>query len=109
MVKAYLALALSIAFEVLATANVQLSAQFTRLGPTLIMAGGYLAALYFMSIALAALPIALVYATWSGVGIVAITLIGRLTFGQVLTTPALLGIGLIVAGVVLVNGFGTRG
>ena len=106
--KAYLALALSIAFEVLATANVQLSAQFTRLGPTLTMAGGYLLALYFMSLALASLPIALVYATWSGVGIVAITLIGRLAFDQVLTPPALLGIALIVVGVVLVNGFGSR-
>ena len=49
--KAYLALSLSIAFEVLATANVQLSAQFTRLGPTLTMAGAYLLALYFMSLA----------------------------------------------------------
>ena len=58
--KAYLALTLSIALEVLATANVQLSAQFTRLGPTLTMAGGYLLALYFMSLALASLP-----ARWS--------------------------------------------
>ena len=106
--KAYLARARSSAFEVRSTANVQLAAQFTRLGPTLTMAGGYLLALYFMSLALASLPIALVYATWSGVGIVAITLIGRLAFGQILTPPALLGIALIVVGVVLVNGFGSR-
>ena len=72
------------------------------------MAGGYLLALYFMSLALASLPIALVYATWSGVGILAITLIGRLAFGPVLTPPAFLGIALIVVGVVPVNGFGGR-
>ena len=65
----------------------------------------YLASLYFLSLALKTIPIGIAYAIWSGLGIVLISLIGYVKFRQALDTPALIGVGLIVAGVVIANLF----
>lgn len=100
-----LALAVAIVCEVIATAALKSSEGFTRLWPSLLVVAGYALAFYALSLALRTIPVGVAYAIWSGVGIVGIALIGRLVFGQTLDAPALLGIGLILAGVVVLNAF----
>ncbi len=101
----WLFLAVAIVAEVFATSALKASSGFTRLWPTLGTVGGYLVSFYFLSLTLRELPVGVVYAIWSGVGIVAISLIGWLVFKQALDLPALLGIALIVAGVVVMKAF----
>lgn len=103
--RAQLFLVLAIVFEVIATTALAQSDGLTRLRPTLIAAGGWAAALWLMSIALRTMPTGIVYALWAGIGIVLITLIGWLWSDQALDTPAIAGMGLIVAGVVVINLF----
>jgi len=98
-------LLLAILFEVVATSALKETEGFTRPGPTLFSLAGYGVAFYFLSLPMRSLPVGVVYAIWSGVGIVLITLIGRLLFRQPLDLPALLGIALIVAGVVIIHLF----
>lgn len=101
----WLFLAAAIVAEIFATSALKASSGFTRLWPTLGTVGGYLVSFYFLSLTLRELPVGVVYAIWSGVGIVAISLIGWLVFKQALDLPALLGIALIVAGVVVMKAF----
>jgi Membrane transporters of cations and cationic drugs len=101
----WLFLAVAIVAEIFATSALKASSGFTRLWPTLGTVGGYLVSFYFLSLTLRELPVGVVYAIWSGVGIVAISLIGWLVFKQALDLPALLGIALIVAGVVVMKAF----
>ena len=96
-------LGLAILCEVVGTSFLNLSAQFTRPWPTAAMALFYLASFYLLSVAFRDLPMGVVYAVWSGLGIVLISLVGLVGFGQRLDPWALLGIGLILAGVVAVN------
>jgi small multidrug resistance pump len=102
---AYAALFTAIVLEVIGTTLLQKSAQFTRLWPTLGMAVCYLGAFWFLSLTLRTVPVGLAYAIWSGLGIVLISLIGWRVFGQALDPPAMIGIGLIIAGVVVINLF----
>ena len=102
---AYAALFTEIVLEVIGTTLLQKSAQFTRLWPTLGMAACYLGAFWFLSLTLRTVPVGLAYAIWSGLGIVLISLIGWRVFGQALDPPAMIGIGLIIAGVVVINLF----
>jgi small multidrug resistance pump len=99
------ALAVAIVCEVIATAALKSADGFTRLWPSLLVIAGYALAFYALSIALRTIPVGVAYAIWSGVGIVGIALIGRVVFGQVLDAPALVGIGLILAGVLVLNLF----
>ena len=99
----YLYLALAILAEVTATSALAASAQFTRLLPSLVVVVGYGVAFWLLSLTLKTMPVGIVYAIWSGMGIVAIAVIGRLAFGQRLDAPAILGIALIVAGVLVIN------
>lgn len=101
----YLALGVAIALEVAGTAALQASHQFTRLVPTIIMIICYLSCFYFLSLALKTIPVGIAYAVWSGLGIVLISLVGLFVFGQKLDLPAILGLGLILAGVLVVNIF----
>ena len=103
--KNWLFLAIAIVSETIATSALKSSAGFTRLMPSLLVVAGYGIAFYFLSLTLRTIPIGIAYAVWSGVGIVLIALVGWLVFGQKLDTPALLGMGLIVAGVVVMNVF----
>ncbi|HEX8405677.1 MAG TPA: SMR family transporter, partial [Duganella sp.] len=77
--------------------------------PSAIVLVGYGVAFYFLSLTLRSMPIGIAYAVWSGVGIVLITVVGWAVFGQKLDLPALLGMGMIVAGVVVMNVFSKAG
>ncbi len=101
----YVTLFTAIALEVVGTTFLQRSQQFTQAVPTLIMALCYAASFYFLSLALKTMPLGIAYAIWSGLGIVLIALIGLTVFGQRLDLPAIIGLGLIVSGVVVVNLF----
>ncbi|MGO4260162.1 DMT family transporter [Lysobacter sp. TAB13] len=101
----YFYLAIAIAAEVVATSALKASDGFTKTGPTIIVAAGYGVAFYFLSLVLKTVPVGVAYAVWSGVGIVLIALIGWLFMKQALDAGALAGIGLIVAGVIVIQLF----
>lgn len=98
-------LLIAIVSEVVATSALKASDGFTRLGPSVLVVVGYGAAFYFLSLTLRILPVGVAYALWSGIGVVLITLVGWWWFGQTLDGPALLGMALIVAGVLVLNLF----
>jgi small multidrug resistance pump len=100
-----LVLVAAIAAEVVATTALARSDGFTRLGPSLVAVLGYALAFWLLSHPLKVLPTGIVYAIWSGLGVVLITLVAWLGYGQRLDAPALIGLVCIVAGVVLINGF----
>ncbi|EWY39354.1 multidrug transporter [Skermanella stibiiresistens SB22] len=102
---AYVFLIVAIVLEVVATSALQASQQFTRPLPVTIMLAGYGTSFYLLSLALMTLPVGIAYAIWSGLGIVLISLVGFVWFKQALDAPAVLGLGLIVAGVIVVNVF----
>lgn len=98
-------LAIAIISEVIATSALNATQGFTRWLPSLIVVAGYAAAFYFLSLTLRAIPLGIAYAVWSGAGVALIALIGWAVYRQPLDLPALIGIGLIVAGVVVLNLF----
>lgn len=98
-------LGVAIIAEVTATSALKAAEGFTRLGPSLIVIAGYAVAFYFLSLTLRSIPVGIVYAIWSGTGIALITLVGWIFFHQALDIPALMGIGLIVAGVIVLQAF----
>lgn len=102
-------LSVAIVAEIIATSALKLTAGFSRFWPTLITVSGYLIAFYFLSLSLRTIPIGVAYAVWSGVGIVAIALIGWWFFQQRLDLASYIGIGLIVAGVMVLNLFSKIG
>ena len=101
----YLFLVIAIAAETIGTTALQASQQFTRLWPSVLVVVAYGASFYFMSFALKVMPVGVVYAIWSGLGIVLIALLGRVVFGQRLDLPALLGLALIIAGILIIHIF----
>ncbi len=101
----YLALAIAIVAEVIATTALKQSAGFTRMVPLAVSLIGYLVALFCLSLTLERIPTGVAYAIWSGVGIVLITALAWLVHGQRLDAPALVGIGFILAGVLVLNLF----
>jgi small multidrug resistance pump len=101
----YLYLLVAIVSEVIGTSALKASEGFTKLGPSLLTVAGYGFAFYFLSLTLAAIPVGVAYAVWSGVGVVLIALVGFLWFGQTLDAPALIGLALILAGVLTINLF----
>ena len=98
-------LSIAIVFEVFATSALKQTEGFTRLWPSLLTIIGYGFAFYFLSLPLRTMPIGVVYAVWSGVGIVLVTLVGWSVFRQMLDLPAVLGIAMIVGGVLVINIF----
>lgn len=102
-------LAIAIAAEVIATSALKASMGFTRWAPALLTVVGYGVAFYCLSLTLRTIPVGIAYAIWSGAGIIAISLIGYFLFKQTLDTPALVGIGLIVTGVLVLNVFSKSG
>ena len=99
----YVALAIAIALEVTGTAFLQKSEQFTRLLPTILMVLAYGLSFYCLTLALRVIPLGVAYAMWAGLGIVLVAFIGFVLFGQKLDLAAVCGIGLIVAGVLVLN------
>ena len=103
--RGYTALALAIVAEVIATSALQASAGFTRLWPSCLVVLGYGVAFYCLAFTLKTIPMGVAYAIWSGLGIVLITLVAFVLYGQKIDLAGLLGMGLIVAGVVVLNVF----
>jgi small multidrug resistance pump len=101
----YAVLVIAIIFEVLGTSAMQAAQHFTKLVPTLVTVVCYAIAFYFLSYTLRVIPVGIAYAVWSGLGIVLISLVGYFVFGQKLDLAAVLGLGLIIAGVVVLNVF----
>ncbi len=101
----YIYLIVAVAFEVVATSALKETNGFTRLWPSVIALAGYACAFYFLSLVLRQVPVGIVYAMWCGAGIVFITAIAWIWFRQALDLPALIGIGLIMAGVIVINLF----
>lgn len=101
----YIYLAVAIFTEVVATTALKSSDGFTRFGPSLIVVLGYGISFYCLSVVLRTIPVGVAYAIWSGMGIVLITLLGWLVFSQKLDLPALLGMALIIAGVIVIYAF----
>ena len=96
-------LLLAIVSEVVATSALKSSESFSRVWPSVLTVVGYGVAFYLLSLTLRELPVGIAYAIWSGVGIVLVSLAAVVLFGQKLDLPALIGMGLIVAGVIVIN------
>ncbi|HEX6735952.1 MAG TPA: multidrug efflux SMR transporter [Azonexus sp.] len=99
----WLYLAVAIISEVIATSALKAAEGFSRPLPSLLVVVGYGIAFYCLSIVLRTLPVGITYAIWSGAGVALIALVGWLIYGQALDLPAVLGMALIVAGVVVLN------
>lgn len=99
----WLYLSIAIAAEVMATTALKFVEGYTRLLPTAIVVIGYGIAFYCLSKVLHFIPISIAYAIWSGAGIVLVSIVGWIWLGQKLDLWALLGIGLILAGVLVIN------
>ena len=103
--KIHLILFGAILAEVVATTALARSESFTRLWPSVVAILGYAAAFWLLSFPLRTMPTGVVYAIWSGLGIVLIALVAWLWGKQPLDLPAVIGLGLIMAGVIVVNVF----
>ncbi|NML33921.1 multidrug efflux SMR transporter [Paraburkholderia sp. G-4-1-8] len=101
----YALLAIAIVAEVIATSAMRASDGFSRLLPSAVVVAGYGIAFYCLSLTLKSIPVGIVYAIWSGAGIVLITLVALVLYRQVPDLPAIIGLGLIVAGVAVLNLF----
>ena len=108
MLKTYLFLVGAIFCEVAGTMLLPISQNFTKPIPTVSLAILYLCAFYLLTFVVNKLPIAIVYATWSGLGIFTIAILGYIFFRQTLSWQAIVGLFLIVVGVILVNSFATK-
>ncbi len=106
---AYAILLVAIVFEVAGTSALLACDQFSRPGPSAIVILCYTVALALISTTFRTLPLGIVYALWSGIGIVMVASIGWIGFGQRLDAPAVVGVGLILAGVLVVNLSGSIG
>lgn len=102
---AYLFLAIAIVAEVIATSALKASNEFTRLIPSMVVVVGYGVAFYFMTLVIRTIPLGITYAVWSGLGIVLISAVGFFYYRQSLDMPAIIGMGLIVSGVVVIHLF----
>lgn len=101
----YLYLFIAIVTEVIATSALKACQEFTKLVPSLIVTIGYGISFFFFTLVLRTIPVGIAYALWAGLGIVLVALVGVIFYRQALDLPAVIGIGLIVSGVVVVNVF----
>ena len=108
MVKTYAILLVAIFCEVAGTMLLPVSNNFTRVLPTVCLTLFYLASFYLMTFVMDKIPIAIVYATWSGLGVFTIAILGYFFFKQTLAWQAIVGLFLIVLGVILVNSFAVK-
>ena len=94
----------AIVSEVIATSALKASTGFTKPLPSVVVVIGYLVSFYFLSLTLKTIPVGIAYAIWSGVGVVLISVVAWLLYGQRLDLPALIGMGLIIS-VMVINLF----
>ncbi len=100
---AYIFLAVAIITEVTATSALKASDGFTKLVPSVLVIVGYGVSFYCLTIVLQTIPIGIAYAVWAGLGIILVAIIGMIHFKQVPDIPAIIGMGLIISGVVVIN------
>jgi len=105
----WLYLLVAILAEVVATTSLKASDGFQKPLPSLLVVVGYALAFYFMAQTIKVIPVGITYAVWSGFGIVLVSITSWLLYGQKLDQPALAGIGLILAGVLVINLFSRTG
>lgn len=98
-------LGVAIISEVMATSALKASEGFSRLWPSVVVVAGYASAFFFLSLTLKTIPVGIAYAIWSAAGVALIALVAWLFLGQTLDVPAIIGLLLIVAGVVVLNLF----
>lgn len=98
-----LALSIAIVCEVIATSYIPRTEQFTKMMPSTVVLIGYGIAFFLLSVTVKTMPVGVVYAIWSGAGIVLVATVGYFIYGQRLDLPALVGIGFILTGVMIVN------
>jgi len=101
----YIYLFFAVLAETIGTSALQASQQFTRLWPSVTVVIAYALSFYLLSLTLKFMPVGVVYALWSGLGIVFIAIIGFAVFGQRLDAPAVLGLALIIAGIMVIQLF----
>ncbi|MBK5938259.1 DMT family transporter [Halochromatium roseum] len=101
----YLYLAVAIVAEVIATNALKASDGFTKLVPSLVVVMGYGAAFYLLALVLKTIPVGLAYAIWAGLGIVLVALAAAVMFRQIPDLPAVIGMALIIAGVIVISAF----
>ncbi|NRB18628.1 MAG: QacE family quaternary ammonium compound efflux SMR transporter [Rhodobacteraceae bacterium] len=101
----YIYLILAVVAETIGTTALQASKEFTRWLPSLIVVVSYALSFYLMALTLRFMPVGIVYATWSGLGIVLIAAIGYVVFGQKMDLAAVLGMALIILGIVVIQLF----
>jgi len=105
LLKTYLILVVAIFCEVAGTMLLPVSQNFTKIIPTFFLALFYISALYLLTFVVNKLPIAIVYGSWSGLGIFTVAILGYILFNQTLSSQSIIGLFLIVIGVVLINTF----
>ncbi len=105
MPTAYIYLFFAILAETIGTTALQASQQFTRLAPSALVVLAYAVSFYLLAMALRSIPVGIAYAIWSGLGIVFIAGIGLVVFGQKLDMPAIMGMGMILAGILVIHLF----
>jgi small multidrug resistance pump len=98
-------LAIAITAEVVGTSFLKESDGFSKPVPSVVVVGAYAVAFYFFALVLKTVPVGIAYAIWAGAGVGLIVLVGYLFYGQALDAPAVIGILLIVAGVLIINLF----
>ncbi|QIL89601.1 QacE family quaternary ammonium compound efflux SMR transporter [Microbulbifer sp. SH-1] len=103
--KSWLFLGVAIVSEVIATSSLKASSGFTKFWPSMLVILGYALSLYFLSLTLKAIPVGIAYAIWAGLGIVLISILGWLIFGQKLDVASVIGMALIISGVAVINLF----
>lgn len=105
MPKHYFLLLLAVATETIGTSALQASQQFTRIWPSVLVVVAYALSFYLLALTLKYMPVGIMYAIWSGLGIVFIAIIGFAVFGQKLDWPAIFGMALILAGILIIHLF----
>ncbi len=101
----YFYLMIAIISEVIATSSLKASEGFTKLWPSVAIIAGYASAFYFLSMTVKVMPVGISYALWSGIGIILVTIAGIILYKQIPDIPAILGMLLIMAGVLVINIF----
>lgn len=101
--KNFLFLLIAIVSEVIATSALKASNEFTKIIPSVVTVVLYAVAFYFLSLTLRTIPVGIAYAIWSGIGIVLVTVVAILVYGQKPDLPAIIGMGFIILGVVIIN------
>jgi small multidrug resistance pump len=103
----WLYLGVAILFETIGTTALKASDGMTRAGPAIVVVLAYAFSFWLLALVLRVIPVGVAYAIWSGLGVCLIAGIGWVVFGQRLDAPAMLGLGLIIAGILVINLFST--